>query len=418
MKNASLLTNRNFWLLAIGQGISRLGDGLYVAALAWITWTLTQSLEDVAIVTLASNLPAFIGSVIGASFADRYDRKRIMIGCDVVRTFLVLPLPFLLGIGKLNIIGLVVIAVLVGIAGTPFAPARNALVPQVVGTEDLLSANALLQISFRAAYFVGPLLLAPLIALFPFPAVFYADAATFVCSFVMLAMMRIPPVSSAPTRLGLWADLLAGWLVLRKVPEVRIVITTFILAILFASGFLSVGVVDLVQTQLHGGAEQYGFLLGVSGLAEVAGALLLTRLPLRNLAVSAVLAWSILGLFRLPLGFITTLAGAAALLGLTGLLSALTDIPLIALVQSKIPDYHLAKVLGLWEAGIIGAVSIAPLLASAVLTRIDLQSGFALSGVALVGLGLVSTVFVFRTQAKLAVASGSAEQFQSEQTES
>lgn len=418
MKNVSLFTNRNFWLLAIGQGVSRLGDGLYVAALAWITWTLAHSLEDVALVTLASNLPTFIGSVIGASFADRYDRKRIMIGCDVVRTFLILPVPLLLDLGKLNIIGLIVIAVLVGIAGTPFAPARDALVPQVVGTEDLLTANALLQISFRSAFFVGPLLLAPLISLFPFPDVFYADVATFICSFVMLAMMHIPPTSSAPTRLGLWADLLAGWLVLRQVPEVRIVITTFVLAILFASGFLSVGVVDLVQTQLHGGADQYGFLLGVSGLAEVGGALLLTRLPLRNLAVSAVLSWSLLGLFRLPLGFITTLVGAAALLGLTGLLSALTDIPLIALVQSKIPDYHLAKVLGLWEAGIIGAVSIAPLLASAVLTRIDLQSGFALSGAALIGLGLISAMFIFRAQAKVAVASGSVEQLPRETTES
>src|SRR5215472_6204809 len=162
-KESSLLSNRNFWLLAIGQGVSRLGDGLYVAALAWTAWALTRSLQTVAIVTLASNLPVFVGSVIGASFADRYDRKRIMIGCDLLRALLVVKLPLLYHLGWLNVTGLCEVAVLLGIAGTPFAPARNALVPQMVGASALLSANGLLQVSFRAAYFVGPLLLAPLV---------------------------------------------------------------------------------------------------------------------------------------------------------------------------------------------------------------------------------------------------------------
>jgi MFS family permease len=400
LKDSSLLSNRNFWLLAIGQGLSRLGDGLYVAALAWTAWVLTHNLQTVAIVTLASNLPVFVGSVIGASFADRYDRKRIMIGCDLLRVLLVATLPLLLHLGWLDVTGLSVVAALLGIAGTPFAPARNALVPQVVPADALLSANGLLQVSFRAAYFVGPLLLAPLVAFFSLPDVFLVDAATFVCSIVTLALMRIPPTTSPPSRPGLWADLLAGWQALRLAPEVQVVITTFVLAILIASGFLTVGIVALVDTQLHGGAGQYGFLLGIAGLAEVAGALILTRLPLRNLALSAVLAWAALGVFRLPLGLVTVLPGAAALLGLTGMLSALTDIPLIALVQSQISHRHLAKVLGLWEAGIIGAMSVSPLLASFILTHLGLQGGFVLSGTTLMVLGSASALLVVRIQAK------------------
>lgn len=399
-KNSSLLSNRNFWLLAIGQGLSRLGDGLYVAALAWTAWELTHSLQTVAIVTLASNLPVFVGSVIGASFADRYDRKRIMISCDLLRVLLVATLPLLLSLGRLDVTGLTVVAALLGIAGTPFAPARNALVPHVVPADALLSANGLLQVSFRAAYFVGPLLLAPLVAFLSLPDVFLVDAATFVCSIVTLALMRIPAITSPTSRPGLWADLLAGWQALRLAPEVQVVITTFVLAILIASGFLTVGVVALVNTQLHGSAGQYGFLLGIAGLAEVAGALILTRLPLRNLALSAVLAWAVLGVFRLPLGFVTVLPGAAALLGLTGMLSALTDIPLIALVQSQISHRHLAKVLGLWEAGIIGAMSVSPLLASFILTHIGLQEGFVLSGATLIVLGSASALLLVRIQAK------------------
>jgi MFS family permease len=97
---------------------------------------------------------------------------------------------------------------------------------------------------------------------------------------------------------------------------------------------------------------------------------------------------------------VTVLPGATALLGLTGMLSALTDIPLIALVQSQISHRHLAKVLGLWEAGIIGAMSVSPLLASFILTHLGLQGGFVLSGTTLMVLGSASALLVVRIQAK------------------
>ena len=86
-------------------------------------------------------------------------------------------------------------------------------------------------------------------------------------------------------------------------------------------------------------------------MAEVFGALAVARLRLRNLARTAVLAWALLGAFRFPLGLAASPLLAAGLLAVTGFASALTDIPLIALVQQRIPDRHLAKALGLWEGG-------------------------------------------------------------------
>src|SRR5262249_56601844 len=109
-------------------------------------------------------------------------------------------------------------------------------------------------------------------------------------------------------------------------------------------------------------AGELGCCLATPGVAWVSGALASPRLHLRNLALTAVLAWVLLGAFRLPLGLATSPLLAAALLAITGFASALTDIPLIALVQQRIPDRHLAKALGLWEAGIAGAIAIAPVI--------------------------------------------------------
>jgi hypothetical protein len=105
-----------------------------------------------------------------------------------------------------------------------------------------------------------------------------------------------------------------------------------------------------------------------------------------------VLAWALLGIFRAPLGTVTSHAAAVVLLTATGLASALTDIPLIALVQQRIPSQHLAKALGLWEAGVAGALAISPFVASTAIALAGVQSAFLLSGAAVVVLAATATL--------------------------
>src|SRR6185437_928579 len=355
---------------------SRLGDGLYVAAVSWLAWSLTHSVGAVAVVTIAANAPTFVVTLIGASYADRYDRRRLMIGTDLTRGVLVGVAALLPALGVLHFALLVVVAALLAAIGAPFAPARDALVARVTPAGELVTANGLLQVSFRSAFFVGPLLLAPLLAIAPMPVVLALDALTFAVSAVTLTAIHAPAAAPGRARPGLREDLRAGLAALRGEPDVLLVIATFVLALVAASGFLTVGVIALVGQQLGGPAGEYGLLLGIAGVAEIFGAFAVARLRLRNLARTAVLAWVLLGVFRFPLGLAASPLLAAGLLAVTGFTSALTDIPLIALVQQRIPDRHLAKALGLWEAGIAGAVAIAPLIATAVIDNVGVSTGF------------------------------------------
>jgi MFS family permease len=388
----ALLGDRNFLLLFAGQGISRLGDGLYTAAVAWLVWSLTHQPRAVALVTVAAYAPTFLATLIGASYADRYDRRRLMIATDLVRAAVVALAPLLLALGLLNLTLLVAAAALLSLIGAPFAPARNAIVPQIAPAERLVEANGLLQVAFRAAFFVGPLLLAPLLAVASLELVLALDVLTYLASAATLAALRARPVAHAEQSIGLRADLAAGLAALRAEPDVLIVIATFILALLAASGFLTVGVVALVGECLAGNGGDYGLLLGIAGVAEVLGALALARLSLPNLAHTAVLAWALLGAFRFPLGLAETPLIAAVLLAMTGFASALTDIPLIALVQQRMPARHLAKALGLWEAGIAGALAVAPFVAAATIDQVGVRSAFMLSGAALIALAATAAV--------------------------
>ena len=392
----ALLRDRDFRLLFAGQGISRLGDGLYTAAVAWLAWALTHRPSAVALVTVAAYAPTFLATVIGASYADRYDRRRLMIATDLVRAAVVALAPLLLALGLLNLTLLVVAAALLSLIGAPFAPARNAIVPQIAPAERLLEANSLLQVAFRAAFFVGPLLLAPLLAIGSLELVLALDVLTFLASAGTLAAIRVRPVARIEQPLGLRADLAAGVSALRAQPDVLIVIATFVLALLAASGFLTVGVVALVGAGMGGSGGDYGLLLGIAGVTEVLGALVLAHLPLRSLALTAVLAWALLGAFRFPLGLAQTPTIAAVLLAMTGFASALTDIPLIALVQQRIPERHLAKALGLWEAGIAGALAIAPFVAAATIEQVGVRRAFMLSGALLIVLAATAAIVLSR----------------------
>ncbi|MEU3342573.1 MFS transporter [Streptomyces sp. NPDC006668] len=395
-----LLKNRNFILLFVGQGISRLGDGLYTAAVAWLAWSLTRDPTAVAFVTMAAFGPAFLATVVGASYADRYDRRRLMIATDLARGVVVALASGLLALGMLNLTVLVVVTAVLALIGAPFGPARNATVPEVVPPQDLLQANGLLQVAFRAAFSGGALLLAPLLATSSLTLVLSLDVLTFLVSAATVAALRVRRPAPADHRTGLRADLAAGLAALRSEPVVLIVIATFVVAIAAALGFLTVGLSVLVGERFGADGGQYGLLLGITGVGEVVGAFVVARLPLRNLALTAVLSWALLGVFRFPLGLAQSPIVAAALLTLTGLASALTDIPLIALVQQRIPGRHLAKTLGLWEAGIAGAAAVAPWVASATVEAIGVGTAFMVSGAVLIGLGALAAITILYFTAK------------------
>jgi len=395
---APRLWTRPFALLAVGQAVSRLGDGMFATALTWIALR-TGGPGAVAVVASATAAPLIAGSVIGASYADRHDRRRLMIATDLLRLALVLGLAAALAVGRVPLTGLAVFGVAEGSAAAIFTPARFALVPQIVPASGLLRANGILQACFMASFWIGPLLLGPLLVVTAMAGVVAVDAATFAISAATLAALpRIPAASAGTSRLGTRADLAAGWAAVRSAPGVLLVLGTFTVALTLASGFLAVGL-PAWAARAQGGPGTLGLLQGTAGVAELTGALALSQIRLRRLAPTAVAAWGVLGGFRLFLGAARSLAAGLPLMAGTGLASAATDLPVIALLQARIPARHLGKAIALWQAGVAAAVTLSPLLAALVIGAAGLTAGFAVSGAALVALSGLSLLALTRRRA-------------------
>ena len=126
--------------------------------------------------------------------------------------------------------------------------------------------NGLLQVAFRAAFFVGPLMLAPLPALGSMQSAPVVDGLTFLGSAAAVGAIRVTRPAPTGGQTGLWSDLTAGLRAVRAAPDVLVVIVTFVLALALTNGFLAVG---LVAVRGQGG--QCVLLLGVTGFDGLAG---------------------------------------------------------------------------------------------------------------------------------------------------
>ncbi len=186
------LRHRSFALLWFGQTISRLGDGAYYTALAWLILLLTGSATAMGIVVTAGTIPNVLFLLLGGVAADRLPRRLVMLWSDIGRGVLMLLITVLAWTHLLQVWHLVVLSICFGFVDGFFFPAYQSIPPQLVPTEDLASSNALTGLSQNVSQLIGPLLGAGLVALVGPYLAFGFDGLTFAVSALCLFALRIP----------------------------------------------------------------------------------------------------------------------------------------------------------------------------------------------------------------------------------
>jgi MFS family permease len=190
-------TGRRSWLLSgdfgrfwLGQTISNLGSSFTLFALPLLVFKLTGSPINLGITTACEFVPYLLfGLVIGA-WVDRVDRKRLMIATDLARAAVIATIPLLDGAGALSVGWVYVVAFSSATLTIAFDAAEFAAIPSLVpSSDDLVTANGRVQASYSAAQIAGPLLAGLLITVAPVQQVLWVDAASFLVSAGMLALI-------------------------------------------------------------------------------------------------------------------------------------------------------------------------------------------------------------------------------------
>lgn len=374
--------HRNYRLFFAGQFISLNGVWMQNVAQAWLVYRLTGSSATLGLVNFAGLLPVFLLSLLGGDWADRADRRRILLGAQTASMVLALVLAGLCLAGAVRIWHVMVLATLLGVTNAIDVPTRQSFVADLVAKEDLANAIGLNSSMFHLARVAGPSAAGLVLAVAGEGWCFLLNGLSFLAVLASLAAIRTPPRPALPDRPPLLARLRQGVDYAWGAREVRQTLGLIAVGSLFGSSYLVLMPV-FAREVLHTGAGGFSLLMAAAGAGSLAGALTLSLRRdgsgLWRIRFAAMLAWGAsLACFALSSSFWLS----ALLLVPVGYGMILFMAVSNTLLQTLTPDALRGRVMALFAMMFLGVAPFGALLAGMLAERLGAQLTVALCGAA------------------------------------
>jgi DHA3 family tetracycline resistance protein-like MFS transporter len=286
---------RDFRLLWGGMCVSLLGDGVFIVALAWQVYALSNTPTALAVVGIAMTVPTLAFLLVGGVMSDRFDRRRLMLAADVARGLAVAVIAILSLTGALELWHMLLLVAVFGAGTAFFGPAFDAIVPDVLPSSLLPQANSLDQfIRPVALRLAGPALGGFLIQGVGVGWAFALNAATFAVSTAALLAMAAPRRTIHDAHGSVGGDIRAGFAYVRKHVWLWGTFVSAAVAYLVFMGPAEVLLPFLVKNDLHGSAADLGLVFAAGGVGSVGCAALMGQrgIPRRDITFMYV-AWTL-----------------------------------------------------------------------------------------------------------------------------
>jgi MFS family permease len=286
----TLLRDRSYRLLLVGQTLSAFGDyAMFLALAVWVK-VLTGSSAKAGLAILPFILPSLVGPALGV-YVDRFPRRRIMIITDLAAGVALLPLVLVRDAGDIWLI--YVVSFLLGLATVVYEAARAGLLVSMLAEGDLGDANGLLQSTGQGMRLLAPLAGAALFAAFGGPAVALLDAGTFLLSALLLFGVHAPTIEREDEH-GFWIELRAGVRHIARTADLRrlTIATAFVT---LAAGVMEVAIFSLIDQGLHRPPEFLGVLSTAQGVGAVIGGVIVGA-TMRKIGEFATIAWALVAI--------------------------------------------------------------------------------------------------------------------------
>jgi len=326
-----LFRQRNFAALWWGQFVSLTGERVAYLALVGMISEHTGGFRDPRSSWLLSALanvmvaPVLLFAPFAGAWIDRWNLRRVVVVCDVIRATLIVLIPFTYVASGGHLLPMYGWLFLLFTTGVFFLPAKSALTPEIVPRTQLLAANTWLSAAGIAAAALGSLAGGWMVDRWGWSRALILNGVTYGLSALALSAIRYDPArheahSASPTLRGYLSEVREGWSAVRASATIGMALVT-LAAVWLAGGFLHVaGNLHIQNVARSPGMGRLGVLLGVLGMgAAVSAAWLNTRGGRRRPAVLLAATLCVAGLGLLVFALSThfaMLAVAAFLVGL------------------------------------------------------------------------------------------------------
>jgi MFS family permease len=367
---------RAFAVIWTATVVSNVGGWMYSAAAGWLMTDLTTDPLLVSLVQFANTLPLFMFALPAGALTDILDRRRLLIVGEAANTIVPAIFAVMIWTNHVSATSLLVFMFLIGVFGTLTSPAWQAVTPELVPKSALSGAISWNSVGVNVSRAIGPALAGAIIGPLGIAAPFVIDAVSNLGVNAAIVWWREP--KKAPSRLPVerfGSALRVGFRYARNNPALRSTLGRCIAFFLFASSYWAL--LPLVaRSQIHGGPQIYGILLGAIGLGAVCGSFALPTLkerigPDRLVAVASIgtaVALVLFGLAREPF-----VALAACLIAGVSWIVAIATLNVSA--QVALPDWVRGRGLSIYITVMFGALT----LGSAVWGEIAAHQGLPLA---------------------------------------
>jgi MFS family permease len=381
-KALDLLRPGAFRRYIIGSAISDTGTWMQVMAQGWLMSTLTNKAILLGMANFAAGLPMLALTMIGGSAADRCDKRKILVATQVVQIAFALLIGALIMSGQIQIWHIIVVSFLLGTAFAFEMPALSALVPELVRREEIGSAIAFDRAVFHGARLVGPAVAGLIVALWGTASAFFANAFSFLAFIAALLSLPPRPAGSVEEEQKRASGIKDGFRYVAADRTMLAMVSLIAVTTVFIFPVISVMMPLYVRNELGLGPDRMGFLMAMSGIGAVAGAV-----GLLSIARGKRLAWILAGVIAVACG-VLVLAGtrrfalAAPALTMISLGLSMNFGLANTIVQERAPAHLRGRISAVMGLSFFGLMPIAGLVVTSLSDLIGMRRALASAAIA------------------------------------
>jgi MFS family permease len=348
-KTFTSLTHRNYRYLWFGTVFMSAGQWIQQVTLGWLVYDLTGSSVLLGVLNGLRALPFLVASPIAGVFADRMDRRQLILVCECFLAALTLLMGVLVASGILAVWHLFTFTVLTGIAWAFVDPIRQSLVPVLVPKPDLMNAVALNSAAFNMTKVVGPSAGGLLIVAFGAAGNFFVQAAAYAAVVFIVYRMVVPATPGEARRTSPLANLKEGLNYVWSNPIVFALMTAALVPRVFAMPFQTLMPV-FQKDVLHVGPEGLGMLLAAPGLGALLAGLALATLSsrIKRQGVFMLVSLVVLGFLMIVFSWTTSFPLSLLTLVCQGVFQIFYMATTHTMIQLIVPDHLRGRVMSIY----------------------------------------------------------------------
>jgi MFS family permease len=388
------LKHKNFRYYWIGMCVSLIGTWMQNIAQPWLAYSLTKSPFLLSLITALQFTPVLLFSLFAGVIIDKFSKKKILLFTQSASMVITFVLAVLVLTGEIRYWHIVVLATVLGVVNTLDMPARQTIVIELVGKDDLMNAIALNSTVFNLARIIGPAIAGIVMAYSGISVCFFVNSLSFGAVLISLLFIKFKPQENKPREnIKIWANIKDG---LKHIYNNEVLLETLIVVAIVGTFAPNFGVLVPVFAKVILGQQEagFGFLMSFLGAGSLIGAIFIATISRSGpKKIFLYIVPLLVGAFLIFTGYTNTFIICGVFLAITGFFFVSFSSNANCAMQLNTSNEYRGRVMSVYSLVFAGSTPLGSLYAGIITERFNARIGFVACGGIIILLMIILLVY-------------------------